>query len=87
MIRGAIMDLQAIYNIGLGVIVAGIGWFARELWGAVAELRRDVKQIEIDLPSNYLRKDEFREGLNEIKGILREIFVKIDDLKDKKADK
>jgi hypothetical protein len=81
------MDLQAIYNIGLGVIVAGIGWFARELWGAVAELRRDVKQIEIDLPSNYLRKDEFREGLNEIKGILREIFVKIDDLKDKKADK
>jgi len=87
MIRGAVMDLQAIYNIGLGVIVAGIGWFARELWGAVAELRRDVKQIEIDLPSNYLRKDEFREGLNEIKGILREIFVKIDDLKDKKADK
>ncbi len=87
MIRGVPMDLQAIYNIGLGAIVAAIGWFARELWGAVAELRRDVKQIEIDLPSNYLRKDEFREGLNEIKGILREIFVKIDDLRDRKADK
>lgn len=87
MIRGAPMDLQAIYNIGLGAIVAAIGWFARELWGAVAELRRDVKQIEVDLPSHYLRKDEFREGLNEIKGILREIFMKIDNLQDKKADK
>ena len=81
------MDPQSIYNIGLGAIVAGMGWFARELWGAVAELRRDVKQIEIDLPSNYMRRDEFREGINEIKSILREIFVKIDDLKDRKADK
>jgi hypothetical protein len=81
------MDLQAIYNIAVGAIVAAIGWFARELWGAVAELRRDVKQIEIDLPSHYLRKDEFREGLMEIKGILNEIFRKLDDLKDKKADK
>ena len=87
MIRGLLMDLQAIYNIGIGVVLAGIGWFAREIWGAVAELRRDLRQIEIDLPSNYLRKDEFREGLNEIKGILNEIFRKIDDIKDKKADK
>lgn len=87
MIRGFPMDLQAIYNIGIGVVLAGIGWFAREIWGAVAELRRDLRQIEIDLPSNYLRKDEFREGLNEIKGILREIFIKIDDLRDRKADK
>lgn len=82
-----LMDPQSIYNIGLGAVVAGMGWFARELWGAVAELRRDVKQIEVDLPSHYLRRDEFREGINEIKGILREIFVKIDDLKDRKADK
>jgi hypothetical protein len=87
MIRGAIMDLQAVYNIGLGTIVAGMGWFARELWGAVAELRRDVKQIEIDLPSNYLRKDEFREGINEIKSMLNDMGRKIDDLRDRKADK
>jgi hypothetical protein len=81
------IDPQTLINAGIGVIMAVGGWFARELWGAVAELRRDVRQIEIDLPSHYLRKDEFRDGLNEIKGILREIFVKIDDLKDKKADK
>lgn len=87
MIRGLIMDLQAIYNIGIGVVLAGVGWFAREIWGAVAELRRDLRQIEIDLPSNYLRKDEFREGINEIKQMLGEVFRKIDDLKDKKADK
>lgn len=81
------MNLQEIYNIGIGAVLAGLGWFARELWGAVAELRRDIRQIEVDLPSHYLRKDEFREGINEIKNILGEMFRKIDDLKDKKADK
>jgi ribosome recycling factor len=81
------MDLQAIYNIGIGIVLTGVGWFARELWAAVAELRRDIRQIEIDLPSNYLRKDEFREGMNEIKQLFQEVFRKIDDLKDKKADK
>ena len=81
------MDPQSIYNIGIGAIVAGIGWFARELWGAVAELRKDVKQIEVDLPTHYMRRDEFREGLAEIKIILNEIFRKIDDLRDRKVDK
>jgi hypothetical protein len=81
------IEPQTLINAAIATTMGVGGWFARELWGAVAELRRDVRQIEIDLPSHYLRKDEFREGLNEIKGILREIFVKIDDLKDKKADK
>ena len=81
------MSLQEIYNIGIGVFLAGIGWFAREIWGAVGELRRDLRQIEVDLPSHYLRKDEFREGINEVKHMLHEMSRKIDDLKDKKADK
>lgn len=81
------IDPQTLINAAVAGAMAVGGWFARELWSAVSDLRRDVRQIEIDLPSYYLRKDEFREGLNEIKGILREIFMKIDNLQDKKADK
>lgn len=81
------MSLQEIYNIGIGIILAGIGWFAREIWGAVGELRRDLRQIEVDLPSHYLRKDEFRDGINEVKQMLNDMSRKIDDLRDKKADK
>ena len=81
------IEPQTLINAAIATSMAVGGWFARELWNAVAQLRRDVRQIEIDLPSHYLRKDEFREGLTEIKGILNEIFRKIDDLKDKKVDK
>lgn len=81
------MDYQTLFNLAIGVIVAGLGWFARALWDAVSSLRDDLHSLERDLPKTYLAKDEFKEGIKEIKEILSEMFRKIDDLKDKKADK
>ena len=81
------MDYQTLFNIAMGGIVAAMGWFARALWDAVASLRDDLHTLERDLPKTYLAKDEFKEGIREIKDILSEMFRKIDDLKDKKADK
>lgn len=81
------MDYQTLFNIAIGAIVAAIGWFARALWDAVASLREDLHSLERELPKTYLAKDEFKEGIREIKDILGEMFRKIDDLKDKKADK
>lgn len=85
--RWAAMEMQTIINLTAGGAFAVGGWFARQIWDAVSELRRDLHSIEVDLPQNYLRKDEFREGLKEVKDILNEIFRKIDDLYKEKADK
>lgn len=81
------MDIQAIINIVVLLAVGVGGWFAREVWNAVKELRKDLHQIEVDLPSNYIRRDEFHEGLKEIKDICRQIFEKVDSLEKRKADK
>ena len=77
------MELQTIINGLLAVIVGGIGWAARELWGAVKILREDIQKIEVILPSNYVRKDEFTEGLKEIKEMLGKIFDRLDNKADK----
>ena len=77
------MELQTIINGLLAVIVAGTGWAARELWGAVKILREDIQKIEVILPSNYVRKDEFTEGLKEIKEMLGKIFDRLDNKADK----
>jgi hypothetical protein len=45
------MDHQSLINIIIGVVLTVGGWLARELWGAVKELRADLRQLEIDLPS------------------------------------
>jgi hypothetical protein len=77
------MDLQTIINALLAVIVGGIGWAARELWGAVKKLREDIQRIEVALPTNYIRRDEFAEGMKEIKDMLGKIFDRLDNKMDK----
>ena len=77
------MDTQTLINLGGAIIIAGMGWLARELWGAVKELRKDLHIIEVQLPSNYIRKDEFQEGVKELKDICRQIFERLENKADK----
>lgn len=80
------MDQQTIINLAAGACLAVLGWFARVIWEAVAELRRDIHSIEVELPSAYVRKDEFSEALRIIFEKLDRIADKLDDKADKRAD-
>ena len=44
---------KSLLEMGLWVIVATMGWFLRELWGAVKELRSDLHRLEVNLPTNF----------------------------------
>lgn len=81
------MDMQTIINVIAGSILTVLGWLARELWGAIKELQRDMREIEINLPTNYVKKEDFSKSLTEIKELCDKIFEKLDKLNDKKADK
>ena len=52
------MDWQTVINIGLGGVLAALGWFAREIWDSLKELRKDTHQIEKDL--GFMQLEEFR---------------------------
>ena len=81
------MDMQGVINLVISTGIAAIGWFAKALWDAVSELRKDVHQIEVDLPSHYLRRDEFQEGIRQIREDIQIVFKKIDNLASTKQDK
>ena len=81
------MEMQTIINVIAGSILTVLGWLARELWGAIKELQRDMREIEINLPTNYVKKEDFSKSLTEIKDLCDKIFDKLDKLNDKKADK
>lgn len=81
------MDLQTIINLAGGAVLAAIGWFARQIWEAVESLRKDVHQIEVDLPSHYVRRDEFTDAVREIRDISKQIFDRISSLEQRKADR
>lgn len=79
------LGVQDLINITAGAILTIIGWFARQLYESVSELRKDVHQIEIDLPLNYVRREDYAETMKRIEAIVERIFDKLDEKVDKKA--
>lgn len=74
-------SFKPLLEMGLWVIVATIGWFLRELWGAVKELRSDLHKLEVNLPTNYIRRDEFAEGVRQIREDLQIVFQRLEDMR------
>lgn len=81
--EGATMDTQTIINSALGLIIAMIGWFAHVLWTAVNKLRDDLHDVEVSLPSYYLRKDEFHSAMATLNEKLDKIWAKLADKADR----
>jgi hypothetical protein len=77
------METQTIINLGVGVILTGIGWFARQIWESVQTLQRDLHEIEVDLPKNYVRKEEFSDTMRRIEDMVTRIYDKLDGKADK----
>ena len=81
------MDAQTLINFVGGAILAIGGWFGRELWGAVKELRADLHQIEVDLPTKYVAKEDLDKRMNHIEDMFQRIYDKIDRIEVKLENK
>lgn len=65
--------------IGLLVVVSGGGgWFLRQIWDAVTELKRDLHILETDMRTNFARRDDVREAFQDLLAAIRRIEVKLD---------
>jgi antirestriction protein len=60
-----------------------IGWFARELWSAVKELKADLSKLREDLPKEYVTKDDYRQDIRELKEIMNKVFDRLEHKVDK----
>lgn len=70
-------------TLGLGIGFSVLGWFAKELWGAVKSLKEDLIKLKDDMTTFYVRKDDFREFRTEILAFLQRIETKLDTKQDK----
>jgi hypothetical protein len=77
------MEPQFLVNLTFGVVLSGIGWFARQLWDAVQSLKEQVHQIEVDLPKNYVVKDDLDKRMKHIEDMFQRIYDKLDNKADK----
>jgi len=77
------MDKQDLLNIAFGVASSVLGWFAREMWSAVKELKADLAKLREELPRSYVMKEDYRRDIYEIKEMLNKIFDRLDNKVDK----
>lgn len=64
---------QTIVNWLFAGFGATLGWVLKVVWDAIKELKADMKQIERDLPEVYLRKDDFKVAMTDIKDDFKEL--------------
>ena len=74
---------QTTINLALSAILGVTGWCARQLWDAVQELKRDIHQIETDLPKSYVLKDDMDKRMDHIEAMFKRIYDKLDGKADK----
>jgi hypothetical protein len=88
------MDWQSIFNLAIGLIMASLGWFAREIWDSIKDVRRDIKDLDARMHTDFVRKDDFKDAMAEHKNDMNAGFREIKDMigllfskLDKKMDK
>lgn len=77
------VDYQTLINVFGGAALAALGWFARRIWDALDGLRADLSKLREELPKTYITKDDFRDGVKELKALLLAIDSKLDRKMDK----
>ena len=84
------MDWQIVINIGAGGLLAVGGWFARQLWDSVKELRKEMSDMRLHVSDNYVKKSEvegFRQEMDKRFDRIEQILNKLFDRIEAKADK
>jgi hypothetical protein len=84
------MDWQLIINIGAGSLLTIGGWFARQLWDSVKELKADIANLRLHVSETYAKKSEIEtlEAQMEKRfDRLEQMIARLYDKIDAKADK
>jgi len=77
------MDSQFIINAVGGLLAIIVGWLGRELWDAVQKMKAEMKELEIRLPTHYVRKDDMEARFDKLEAMLDKLFDRLDQKVDK----
>lgn len=72
------MDSQAVFDwiIGVGGVV--FGWTLKIIWEAIRDMRVELKDLDKQMHDDFVRRDDFKESVREIKDDVRLGFNKVD---------
>ena len=84
------MDWQNLIKIAGGAALATIGWFARQLWDSVKELKADIGDLRLHVSETYVKKSEMEtleaqmdKRFDRVELLLDRLYEKLDSKVDK----
>ena len=77
------MDTQSLINLLGGASLLVAGWFLREMWDAVKELRGDLHKLKAELPKEYVLKVDLDKRMDRIEEMLNRISDQLNGKVDK----
>lgn len=76
-------NVQQVFNAAVTVGCMVGGWILKTIWDAIKELRDDIKEINHEVHQDFVRRDDFKDAIVDIKEMLSKIFDKLDNKADK----
>jgi hypothetical protein len=70
---------QMIFNWAVAVAGAAGGWILKVIWDAIVELKKDLRNMDTKMHEDFVRRDDFKEAVGEIKQDMKDGFNKIDN--------
>jgi hypothetical protein len=72
------MDEQVLFNWIVGVAGVLGGWTLKVIWDSLMELRRDIKTMDTKMHDDFVRRDDFKDAVKELKEDMRSGFNTVD---------
>lgn len=78
-----ILDWQQIINLVITAAFAVVGYLYTQIVNEQKRDRQMINDIRVDLPKNYVSKDDLTSHLNRIESMLNKIFDRLEQKVDK----
>ena len=67
----------------MGFVLVLVGWFMRVMWDSIKRLQSDMSELERHASETYVRRDDYRDDMAEVKSMLRQIFEVLNGKQDR----
>lgn len=77
------MDTQSLINLAFTVGGTFGGWILRTVWTEIKLLQSNQRDIEREMHDNYVKRDDYKGDIAEIKVMLSDIYKELRQKADK----
>ena len=71
---------QTLFNWVLsGVSILG-GWVLKVIWESIKDMRQELRMIDSKMHNDFVRRDDFKEAVKEIKEDVKQGFNRVDQV-------